>query len=489
MVQLQSSERRRSPRARYTTDVEYQCSAGLDVARLVDVSGVGLLMEGLAAPAVGGDVWLKFKPPSSHRPIFLQGRVVRVGGADEAEGGKRAIGVGFVDPAGQVISELDQMVRRFLGVEALVEDVAAPRVDEAPTVDIADEVAAEVVEQQPAAPVARVVFANEREFLEAYAAGLSAGALAVVLAAAHAPGTLLETEIDLPNYYEPIRFTVKVVGEAESVGARGEWRHATQAVDLDCAGLRFIHDFASVFLGARHPKPAAQPPTAGAAAAEPAAPPAPLSMSPDDLRARAAEALAEFLGLPTSETPAAAVASERAADQETKRIERMADLVAETLGLGSSETETDRGPRVGGKGARAWLTELADDDPDRRAAAAQALGKLGTATPEAVEALCGALADGDPRVRRSAAWAIGDLGRAASEAVPALMTALEDEDARVRWRVVRALRAIGPAATLAVPDLSKALTDEDDRVRQWATTALEELASIGGEASLSSSSV
>jgi HEAT repeat protein len=84
-----------------------------------------------------------------------------------------------------------------------------------------------------------------------------------------------------------------------------------------------------------------------------------------------------------------------------------------------------------------------DRDPDVRAQAAQALGRIGTPATGVVDVLVEALADeGASLLREEAATALGRIGSGATIAVPALRTRLADPHPMVRLRAGTALAVI-----------------------------------------------
>ncbi len=547
MVQLQPSERRRFPRAPVPTPIEFQSDLGLESAVASDLSAGGMRVSTRTALALGSDVWIKFKPPATHRPMFFQGRVVRLETDTQNPGEHDGFAVGFVDPVGTATEELDRLVRRYLIENGLEPTPPSPAALE-PTPSDAS---------APGPKSVAIRYRTEREFVDAYTQQLCDARIELQAPEAWPAGTPVEVELELPNYYEILRLETQIEGVREFTftatagrarGASGEILHRARILDPTSEAMRFVHGFASVFLGSRssarvraepdevHEAPVADTPVAAAtasaavpvfegtnaaraASATVAATASPTPATSADLTALIAEALSalDAHALDAWKAPRTAASEDVSSTEpsvdsrETQRIENIEDLVARSFPSASARPADGRATpspapaprtelaseaslaaarlRVSGKSASEWAALLADEDPDQRAAAASALGKLGSTAAFAVMALVVALDDADPRVRRAAAWALGDIGHGASEAVPALMDRLADADARVRWRAVRALRAIGPAASLAVPELSRALTDEDDRVRQWAETALHDLASIGSEASLSLSSV
>jgi HEAT repeat protein len=76
------------------------------------------------------------------------------------------------------------------------------------------------------------------------------------------------------------------------------------------------------------------------------------------------------------------------------------------------------------------LKALRDPDPTIRAAAALRVDQWVKESPEVFDALVAALEDESPVVRRRAAKGVADAGRAAAPAVPALCRLLDDKDAR-----------------------------------------------------------
>lgn len=543
MVQLQPSERRRFPRVPVPTPIEFQSDLGLESAVASDLSAGGMRISTRTALALGSDVWVKFKPPATLRPMFFQGRVVRLETGTQNPGELDGLAVGFVDPVGAATEELDRLVRRYLIENGLETPPASTSTQ--------DPMPSEVVASGPKSVAIR--YRTEREFVDAYTQQLCDARIELLAPEAWPVGTAVEVELELPNYYEILRLEAQIestraatAAGSRARGAPAEILHRARILDPTSEAMRFVHGFASVFLGSRSSASTSaraptetdavhQAPVALAQAAASAAPTAarvestadaavagttsPSPDTPADLTALIAEALSalDAHALDAWKAPSAGASEgptstdSSTAARETQRIENIADLVAKSFPRSAApppdpRSEPSPAPaprtavgreaslaaarlRVSGKSASEWAALLADEDPDQRAAAASALGKLGSTAAFAVAALAVVLDDSDPRVRRAAAWALGDIGHGASEAVPALTDRLSDADARVRWRAVRALRAIGPAASLAVPELSRALTDEDDRVRQWAETALHDLASIGAEDSLSLSSV
>jgi CubicO group peptidase (beta-lactamase class C family) len=121
----------------------------------------------------------------------------------------------------------------------------------------------------------------------------------------------------------------------------------------------------------------------------------------------------------------------------------------------------------------ALVQDLGHEDPNRRGAAAVALGQIGAT---AVPVLTQALASEHPERRRSATIALGRLGAPASTALPELTRLLSDPSAQVRQVAAATLGDLGVAARTAVPALTRRLADRDEAVRRSATQALARVA-------------
>ncbi|MBN3939358.1 HEAT repeat domain-containing protein, partial [Nostoc sp. NMS9] len=106
---------------------------------------------------------------------------------------------------------------------------------------------------------------------------------------------------------------------------------------------------------------------------------------------------------------------------------------------------------------------------------AQALGKLGNASPQVVEALLGLLKDKSQSVRDSAAVALGKLGNASPQVVEALLGLLKDKSQSVRDSAAVALGKLGNASPQVVEALLGLLKDESESVRYFAVVALGNL--------------
>ncbi len=123
--------------------------------------------------------------------------------------------------------------------------------------------------------------------------------------------------------------------------------------------------------------------------------------------------------------------------------------------------------RIGAPAVGGLTRALGDARPAVRRAAAKALGKIGHADADALQALDAALSDEDAAQRRFAAQALGRLG--ATESLEALGAALRDPDAKVRDAAATALQGLGEAA---LPTLYAALDDPDPETSFVAARAL-----------------
>jgi hypothetical protein len=143
-------------------------------------------------------------------------------------------------------------------------------------------------------------------------------------------------------------------------------------------------------------------------------------------------------------------------------------------------------------GDRAAVRPLAealyDANPDRRRAAARALGWIPKAGGRAAKALARALSDkSQPQpVREEAAESLAYLGDA--RAVPALISALDETDVRIRFWAVFALGGIGQSQTFAsqgssdpevVKALERMLSDVEVAPGNWWSVGREALAMLG----------
>jgi HEAT repeat protein len=122
-----------------------------------------------------------------------------------------------------------------------------------------------------------------------------------------------------------------------------------------------------------------------------------------------------------------------------------------------------------------------DEEAKVRADAAGALGRLGVADPETLQALREALKDEHTGVRASAAEALGDLGATDPQTLQALREALKDEHTGVRASAAEALGDLGATDPQTLQALREVLRDKDPVVRISAARALEHLGVAGPE--------
>lgn len=116
------------------------------------------------------------------------------------------------------------------------------------------------------------------------------------------------------------------------------------------------------------------------------------------------------------------------------------------------------------------LEAMSDQDTNMLLAVIEAANEgMGEAALKPLEA---ALASGEPRVREAAANALGKVGSA--QAIGALTGVMQDKEENVRWFAVESLRKLH--ATAAVPRLCELLgSDESPRVREITASTLGEL--------------
>jgi HEAT repeat protein len=121
-----------------------------------------------------------------------------------------------------------------------------------------------------------------------------------------------------------------------------------------------------------------------------------------------------------------------------------------------------------------WL--LKTGSPIDQIAAAEALGKLGSAALPAVPELIRLLNSSNASLRRAAATALGGIKGDPESVVPQLIRALSDEESEVRAAAAKALGEFGPAAQPAVPSLLRAINEDTFDVRPAAVEALGRIA-------------
>lgn len=114
-------------------------------------------------------------------------------------------------------------------------------------------------------------------------------------------------------------------------------------------------------------------------------------------------------------------------------------------------------------------------DPAAKAAAIDALARLGAAAAPAMTDLLGAAADPDPLPRWHAARAIGLVGSAAAEAVPTLVGLLGDDDPLVATQAAHALGRVAGRDSIDLEPLLAAALHADPRVRRAAVLSLRRL--------------
>lgn len=118
-------------------------------------------------------------------------------------------------------------------------------------------------------------------------------------------------------------------------------------------------------------------------------------------------------------------------------------------------------------------------------AAARALGEIGSAHPDVVDALIRSLRDMNGSIHREVGQALGDIGPDAAEAIPYIYGAIKEAriDEVDYWGIVKGLAEglgkIGSPALKYVPTFSQGLCDEDPKERFASAMAL---GGIGSEA-------
>ena len=204
-----------------------------------------------------------------------------------------------------------------------------------------------------------------------------------------------------------------------------------------------------------------------------------------------------------SERQAAAWALGEAREAALPFVETLARLASKDAAAGVRAGCVRAIGAIGARaGAPALFEALGDPSEAVRAAAAQALSRIGPAAAD-VPSLAAALRSPDRYVAAFAAWSLGNLeaaaepaaaelgrvlerdetnevvtralarmGAAAKAAVPELVRALRSDNDVHRWRAARTLGRIGPGAQAAVPALTAALADPSGAVRAHAARAL-----------------
>jgi HEAT repeat protein len=119
------------------------------------------------------------------------------------------------------------------------------------------------------------------------------------------------------------------------------------------------------------------------------------------------------------------------------------------------------------------IKDLKHRDPERRAEAAETLGKM--KYEPAVPALAEALKDKDEWVRVEAASALWEMGEPSASAIPSLYEALEDSSGRVRLYSAGALRMLGESEEKIIPALKPVLGSANVWNRAYAIVQLMEM--------------
>lgn len=116
---------------------------------------------------------------------------------------------------------------------------------------------------------------------------------------------------------------------------------------------------------------------------------------------------------------------------------------------------------------------------EERWRAAYVLGEMGEKAAAAVPALCRLLTEEQvPRPFRTPASSAFALGKVGSAAIKPLVAVLQHSDARVRMNALMAFGFMGKTGHAAIPDVMAMLKDKDTEVRH---TAALTLASLGAE--------
>jgi energy-coupling factor transporter ATP-binding protein EcfA2 len=122
------------------------------------------------------------------------------------------------------------------------------------------------------------------------------------------------------------------------------------------------------------------------------------------------------------------------------------------------------------------IDALHDTDANVRSVAAESLGRLAQASPEALSALIDALHDTDATVRYVAAQSLGRLAQPSPEVIKVLLEGLHQDNYRsVRRDSARLLGQIGQSDEQTIQALWHGLLDEENNVRTACTQALAQL--------------
>ncbi len=130
---------------------------------------------------------------------------------------------------------------------------------------------------------------------------------------------------------------------------------------------------------------------------------------------------------------------------------------------------------IGVDSVPALIAALNDPSPDIRAAATDALGRVGPAAKAALPALTATLKDTDKAVRQHAAFALGVVDPDDTSVVPSLIELLKDSDLEVRRHAALSLGRLGPGARPALAALTEASRDADSRFRHLIQNAIRKI--------------
>ena len=124
-------------------------------------------------------------------------------------------------------------------------------------------------------------------------------------------------------------------------------------------------------------------------------------------------------------------------------------------------------------------TDLTNPDVNRRAHAAEELGKLGQLPESTVVELATAAIDSDIGMRMRAGKTLAKLGKGAVPGVKVLTDAISSPDPGTRKHSAMAIGELGAAAKYALPHLMAVRSRVDDDVRLIVMTSLKRIAPHG----------
>ena len=153
-------------------------------------------------------------------------------------------------------------------------------------------------------------------------------------------------------------------------------------------------------------------------------------------------------------------------------------VLAEALTSGDTTASRNAGYGLSaiGKDVQGILLDALEHDSEQaRMHATFALGELGQADADCVEAVANAVADPSVLVRRSAVEALGLMKEPVDVTIPGLESGLQDADGQVRFTAALSLQRLGPKAEGALPALQAALRDENRYVRAYAVDAMRRM--------------